>query len=89
MEETTDSIRWIDPDIMLADPLTKSMTSDKLTEALRTNKWDFAQPTGSLQKKGIKQSQRAAAKKDKKNGVAVPETDEVAIDPITGDYDYK
>ena len=48
-EETTDSIRWIDTDIMLADPLAKSMTSDKPTEALRTNKRDLAQPIESLQ----------------------------------------
>ena len=87
-EETTDSIRWIDTDIMLAYPLTKSMTSEMLTEALRTNKWDFAQPIESLQKKRIKQSQCAAANKEKKKGVAVQEADEVAIDPITGDYDY-
>ena len=55
-EETTDSIRWIDTDIMLADPRTKSMASDKLTEALRTNKCDIAQPMESLQRKRIKQS---------------------------------
>ena len=87
--ETTDSIRWIDTDIVLADPLTKSMTSDKLTKALRTNKWNLAQPVESLQKKRIRQSQRAAAKKDMKKGAAVPEADEVAIDPITCDYDYE
>ena len=73
---------------MLADPLTKSMTLDTRTEALRTNAWDFAQPIESLQKKRIKQSQRAAAKKDNRQGAAASEADEVAIDPITGDYDY-
>ena len=90
-EETTDSIRWIDTDIMLADPLTKSVISDKLTEALRTSKWDLAPPIDSLLKKRIKQSQRAAAKKDKKHGEAATEiatADEVVIDPITGDYAY-
>ena len=64
------------------------MTTDTFTEALRANKWDLAQPIESLQKKMIKQSQRAAAKKDKKKGAAASEADEVAIDPITGDYDY-
>ena len=88
-EETTDSIRWIDTGIMLADPLTKSMISDKLTEALRTNKWDLAQPLERLQKKRIKQSHRAAAKKDKKKGAAASEADDVAIDPIAGDYEYE
>ena len=88
-EETTDSIPCIDIDIMLAVPFTKSMISDKLTEALRTNKWNLGQPVESLHKKRIEQFQRAAATKDKKKGVAVPEDDEVAIDPITGDYDYE
>ena len=74
---------------MLAYPSTKSMTSDKLTEAMRTNRWSLAQPIESLQKKRIEQSQRAAAKKDEKNEAAVPEADKVAIDPITGDYDYE
>ena len=74
---------------MLADPFATSMASDKLTEALRTNKWDLAQPIESLQNKRIKQSNRAAAKKDKTKGAAAPEADEVAIDLITGDYDYE
>ena len=74
---------------MFADPLTKSVTSDKVTEALRTNNWVLAQPIESLRKKRIKQPQRAAAKKDKKKGVAVQETDEVAIALIMGDDDYE
>ena len=68
------------------------MTSEQLTRALRIDKWDLAQPIESLQKKRIKQFQRAAAKKDKKHGAAASEfatADEVAIDPITGDYDYQ
>ena len=42
-----------------------------------------------MQKKRNNQSQRDAAKKVKKTGPAVPEADEVAIDPIMGDYDYE
>ena len=84
-----DSIRWIGTDIMLADPPIKSMISDKLTEALRTDKWDPARPIESLQKRSIKQSQRAAAEKENKKGVAAPETDEVAIGLIIGDYVYE
>ena len=87
-KETTDSIRWTDTDIMLADPLTKSMSSDELTEAMRTNKLDLAQPIESLPKKRIKRSQRAAAKKDKKKGAVAAEAGEVAIDLIICDYDY-
>ena len=42
------------------------------------------------QKNSIKQSQRAAAKNEKKEkAVAGHEADDVAIDPITGDYDYE
>ena len=74
---------------MLAELLTKSMTSDKLTEALRTNKWDLAQPIESLRNNRIKQPQRAAAKKNKKIGAAVPEADDMAINPISGDHDYE
>ena len=68
--DTTDSIRWIDTDIMLADPLTKTMSASKLEEALRTNRWDLMQPIESLQKKRIKQKQRSAAKTGAKEKLA-------------------
>ena len=68
--DTTDSVRWIDTDIMLADPLTKTMSASKLEEALRTNRWDLMQPIESLQKKRIKQKQRSAAKTAAKEKIA-------------------
>ena len=42
-----------------------------------------------LAEEEVKQIQRSAAKKDKKKEAAVPEADEVAIDPITGEYDFE
>ena len=81
--ETTDSIHWIDTDIMLADPLTKAMTGEKLIEAMRTNKWNLSQPIESLAKKRIKQAQRSAAKKEEnfKKGVKA--------EPVDARYGYK
>ena len=35
--EPTDEVRWIDTDVMVADPLTKVMESTKLVECLTTN----------------------------------------------------
>ena len=56
---------------MLAHPLTKAMTGEKLIEALRMNKWDLSQPIERLAKKRSKQAQRSAAKKEEnlKKGV--------------------
>ena len=86
--DTTDSIRWIDTDIMLADPLTKAMTGEKLIEAMRTNKWDLSQPIESLAKKRIKQAQRSAAKKEEnlKKGAKADPVDKMKIDAR---YGYK
>ena len=70
-DETTDSIRWIDTDIMLADPLTKSMAGEKLIEALRTNKWDLKQSIESLRKKRLKQKQCSEAKNTKKENTRI------------------
>ena len=54
----TDSIRWIDTDCMLADPLTKVMEPVKLNEALNSNYWNLSQPIESVLKKRAKQLQR-------------------------------
>jgi len=51
----TDTVRWIDTDVMLADPLTKSMDADKLNQFLISNTWDLSQPVESVQKKRAKQ----------------------------------
>ena len=57
-EEATDKVRWIDTDVMIADPLTKIMSAEKLNEAMDSNTWDFEQPIESILKKRQKQKQR-------------------------------
>ena len=57
-EDATDAIRWIDTDVMLADPLTKSMEADKMNEAIDENRWSFKQPVESVLKKRAKQLAR-------------------------------
>ena len=57
----TDHIRWIDTEVMLADPMTKSMEADKLVEFLATNQWDTSQPIESVMKKQAKQNARRKA----------------------------
>jgi hypothetical protein len=54
----TDICRWIDTDVMLADPLTKPMDASKMLHAMKTNYWDMKQPIESLRKKREKQRQR-------------------------------
>ena len=54
----TDDVRWIDTDVMLADPLTKVMEPVKLLEALESNFWDTQQPLESVLKKKAKQLAR-------------------------------
>ena len=60
--DTTDTVRWIDTDVMLADPLTKVMEPWKLNEAIDTNYWSLKQPIESIVKKRAKQLQRRKAK---------------------------
>ena len=59
--DATDSIRWIDTEVMLADPMTKNMEADKLIEFLSTNWWDTRQPIESVLKKQAKQIARRKA----------------------------
>jgi hypothetical protein len=61
-DDATDYVRWIDTDVMIADPLTKAMDSSKLVEALTNNFWDFNQPVESALKKRAKQLQRRKTK---------------------------
>ena len=57
-DEAADVVQWIDTDIMIVDPLTKAMSSEKLYEALDSNFWDLKQPIESIEKKRLKQRQR-------------------------------
>ena len=54
----TDVVRWIDTDVMIADPLTKVMSPDKLVTAMQSNYWDTSQPIESVVKKRAKQLAR-------------------------------
>ena len=60
-EDATDVVRWIDTDVMVADPLTKTMEPVKLIEMLDTNVWDITQPIEAVQKKRAKQAARRKA----------------------------
>ena len=66
-EETTDKVRWIDTDVMLADPLTKGMDPDKLRVALKENHWDLTAPVESVIKKRAKQLQRSKSTEAKQD----------------------
>ena len=57
-ELVTDYVRWVDTDVMIADPMTKVMEPDKLQEALDSNYWNFEQPIESVLKKRAKQLKR-------------------------------
>jgi hypothetical protein len=71
-KDATDVIRWIDTDVMLADPLTKSMEADKLNEALDVNRWSFEQPVESVLKKRAKQLARRKTPVEKPAVAAPP-----------------
>ena len=60
-EDATDLVRWIDTDVMVADPLTKTMEPVKLVEMLDTNAWNIAQPIEAVLKKRAKQAARRKA----------------------------
>ena len=57
-DQLTDIVKWIDTDVMIADPLTKVTEPVKLVEALETNVLDIEQPIDSVVKKRAKQLQR-------------------------------
>ena len=56
--DLTDKVRWIDTDVMVADPLTKVMEPVKLVHVLETNELDVEQPLDSVLKKRAKQLQK-------------------------------
>ena len=63
-KEPTDIVRWVDTDVMIADPMTKVMEPDKLHTALDNNRWNFEQPIEAVLKKRAKQLKR------KKNAIS-------------------
>ena len=61
-----DVCRWVDTDCMLADALTKQMSTEKLVPAIDTNTWSLEQPIESTVRKRDKQRQRAAGRDQQK-----------------------
>ena len=57
--------RWIDTSVMLADPLTKAMKSDRLQQTLKTGLFDLKPTAESLM---IKEKNRACRKNAKAKG---------------------
>ena len=57
-ELLTDTVRWIDTDVMVADPLTKVMEPTKLVHVMETNELDVKQPIDSIVKKRAKTTPR-------------------------------
>ena len=60
--------RWIDTSVMLADPLTKSMDSDRLVHALMTGQFDIRPTAESLMIKEKNRASRRAAKQSANRG---------------------
>ena len=56
--QAADVVRWVDTDVMLVDPMTKAMSSEKLYAALDSNSWSLEQPIESFLKKRAKQAER-------------------------------
>ena len=54
--------RWIDTSVMLADPLTKAMSAERLVETMMTGRFDMRPTEESLM---IKAKNRASRKKSK------------------------
>ena len=59
--------RWIDTSVMLADPLTKAMKTDRLDETLRTGRFDLRPTAESLMIKERNRACRKAASLKKKS----------------------
>tara|TARA_B110000261_G_scaffold134049_1_gene151081 strand:+ start:157 stop:645 length:489 start_codon:yes stop_codon:yes gene_type:complete len=62
--------RWIDTSVMLADPLTKAMKSDRLQQTLKTGLFDLRPTAESLM---IKEKNRACRKAAKTKGKSTEE----------------
>ena len=58
--------RWIDTSVMLADPLTKAMSSERLDATMATGHWDLRPTAESLMIKEKNRALRKAGKRDAK-----------------------
>ena len=55
-EVCTDSVHWVDTDVMTCDPLAKEIDCEKLTHMIASKYWDTTQPIESIEKKRRKQA---------------------------------
>ena len=60
--------RWIDTSVMLADPLTKAMSSERMVQTLMTGRFDMRPTAESLMIKEKNRASRKATKQDAKTG---------------------
>ena len=58
LEDTTDSIVWIDTSVMPCDCLTKKVSTDNLCQILDTNLWDPRQTAEAKAQKANRHLQR-------------------------------
>ena len=77
-EQQVDKIRWIDTSTMLADPLTKVMSPDRLVTALDKGRIDLNPTAASTIAKQMKQKQRRKVKDE----------DSQLLDDIGMTYDH-
>ena len=63
-EQQIDKVRWIDTSTMLADPLTKVMSPDRLVKALDNGQIDLKPTAASTIAKMMKQKQRRKTRDD-------------------------
>ena len=64
--DPTDTVRWVDTHVMIADPLTKTMEPTKMQEALNENYWNTKQPIQSVIEKQAKSLARRKGKGETK-----------------------
>ena len=55
--------RWIDTSVMLADPLTKAMSCERMTETMMTGRYDMRPTAESLMTREKNRARRKATKK--------------------------
>ena len=75
----SDTLKWIDTQVMVADCLTKSMKEDLLVQVINDNRWCYGQHEDAKEAKRRRQSQRKAAR-DRKHTVATADPEQTLLD---------
>ena len=66
-DNPSDTLKWIDTSVMVADCLTKAMRDDYLMQVLKTNRWNYEQTAEAKAAKARKQAQRSQLKREKRS----------------------